>query len=171
MASLIMLQGPNAGHSYPLEGAASVIGRQPDSAVYLESLAVSRHHARVVCEGGRYFLEDLHSSNGTFLNGKRLAGRAPLTEHDAIQIGPYVLGLRLDTQPTPFATPAPSIEASIPALPSNRTLYAQNAEHKLGLVLEVARQLARSPDLDTLLHNLLDHLLALFPQTDRGLIL
>src|SRR5437879_1757899 len=100
MATLVTLQGPNPGRHFRLGDAATLIGRVPTAAVYLDSLAVSRQHARVVCADDAFFVEDLGSSNGTFLNGRRVEGRVPLTEHDTLQVGPYVLGLR--PEPTPF---------------------------------------------------------------------
>src|SRR5262245_63433287 len=99
MARLITLQGPNAGQQYELAEGGAVLGRQPDSPIYLESLAVSRQHARISCHDGTYYIEDLGSSNGTYLNGKPIAPRSPqtLTEQDTLQVGPYVLALRRDT--------------------------------------------------------------------------
>ena len=94
MAILVTLRGPNPGKQFPLEGETASIGRHAESAVFLESQAVSRHHARVLCEGDQFFIEDLNSSNGTFLNGKRIQQRTPLVEQDTLQIGPYFLGLR-----------------------------------------------------------------------------
>jgi serine phosphatase RsbU (regulator of sigma subunit) len=171
MASMITLQGPNTGQMFPLEEALSVIGRQPESTIFLESLAVSRLHALVVCENGDYFVEDTGSSNGTFVNGKRIEGRTPLTERDTLQVGPYVLALRRDTSPTEDESSQPVIRASITALPSNqKLLYAENPAHKLQVVLEIAQHLARTPE-ESLLGKLLDHLLCLFPQADRGLVL
>src|SRR4051794_22494277 len=94
MASLVTVKGPVPGQRFPLAGDSALIGRQPDAAVYLESLAVSRQHAQVLCQDGSYVVEDLGSSNGTFVNGQRVRGRMPLTEHDLLQVGPYVLALR-----------------------------------------------------------------------------
>ncbi len=89
MPSLVTVKGPNPGRRFPLDDLNSIIGRQPDAAIYLESLAVSRHHARIVCENGVYFVEDTGSSNGTYVNGHKIAGRVPLGERDTLQIGPY----------------------------------------------------------------------------------
>src|SRR5579862_7490020 len=112
MTKLIILQGPQAGRQFPLQAEASIIGRQQDSTVQLESLSVSRQHARVVQRGGNCFVEDAGSSNGTFLNGQRVAGSMLITERDSLQIGPYVLGLRRD-QPLPELEPDPIISAQV----------------------------------------------------------
>jgi sigma-B regulation protein RsbU (phosphoserine phosphatase) len=170
MATLVTLQGPNPGRHFRLGDGASLIGRQPTAAVYLDSLAVSRQHARVVQADEVYFVEDLGSSNGTFLNGRRIEGRVPLTENDTLQVGPYVLGLR--PEPPPFKTgPDQIIRTQVAATPANHTLYLQNPAYKLQVVLEIAQTLARTLELEPLLGKLLDHLLRLFPQADRGLVL
>ena len=64
------------------------IGRAPDNDVVLDSPVVSRHHAIVRREGERFFLRDLHTPNGTFVNGRRV-GRAWLKPGDQVRIGPY----------------------------------------------------------------------------------
>src|SRR5262249_59885067 len=99
MAALVTMKGPNLGQRFPLEGDHTLIGRQPDAAIYLESLAVSRHHAQIVHKNGGYVVEDLRSSNGTYVNGTRISAPTPLTEGDTLQVGPYVLALRPDPAP------------------------------------------------------------------------
>src|SRR5262245_43547409 len=159
MARLIALEGPEPGREFPLKPGPSLIGRQFDAVVFLEELAVSRQHAVVIWDGGGYFVEDLGSSNGTFVNGQRVAGRHPLTESDRLQIGPYVLTLRCDepAMPTPDE---PIIRASVAAQPSNSTLYTDNPAYKLQVVMEIAQPLARTPE-HALLGKLLDHMLDL----------
>ena len=64
------------------------IGRDPACAVWIEASGVSRRHARVHIDvGGTATVEDLGSTNGTFLKGVRVDGAAPLADGDAIQIG------------------------------------------------------------------------------------
>ena len=170
MASLITIQGPNEGQRFPLDGDSAIIGRQPDVGVFLESLAVSRQHARVVRQNGDFFLEDLHSSNGTYVNGRRITNRVPLSSRDSVQIGPYVLTLQEDPSASLSATQS-VVRARIDAAPSNQSLFTQNATYKLQVVLEITRDLGRTLDQDTLLSLLLDHLFRLFPQADRGMVL
>ncbi len=168
MIALVATKGPNAGRRFPLDGDGALIGRQPDVAVYLDSLSVSRHHARIVCREGGYFVEDLGSSNGTYVNGARVAGRAPLTEQDELRIGPYTFHLHTD-RPAPASAPDPIVRASLDATTTNQTLYSQNAAYKLQVVLAIAQDLGRALELNPVLGRLLDHLLHLFPQADRGM--
>ncbi|MBN1259467.1 MAG: FHA domain-containing protein [Anaerolineae bacterium] len=68
-----------------------LIGRDPSSHVFLDHPMVSRNHAEIVQQGGNYMLRDLGSSNGTFVNGQRVAGWVPVRMGDVIQVGPYKL--------------------------------------------------------------------------------
>ena len=171
MEALVTIKGPNTGRRFVLDGADSLgIGRQADSCVYLESLAVSRQHARIINDGGTWFVEDAGSSNGTFVNGRRVQGRVPLTENDTLQVGPYVLALRAEPSSTLSET-AQVIRAQVDALASNRTLFTQNPAQKLQAVLEISQHLGHRLETDDLLGDLLDHLLRLFPQADRGMVM
>ncbi len=71
------------------EKALMSIGRDKDNAIVLPAPSVSRFHAEVEKIGQRYRVRDLHSSNGTFVNGKRVDGETWVHPSDAIQIGPY----------------------------------------------------------------------------------
>jgi serine phosphatase RsbU (regulator of sigma subunit)/pSer/pThr/pTyr-binding forkhead associated (FHA) protein len=170
MAKLVILKGPNAGREFALDQDSMVLGRQTDSALCLESQAVSRHHARLLHEEGNFFVEDLGSSNGTYVNGARIRERVPLTEQDTLQIGPYLLGLRLP--PTSVASEEPVlIKGQVSASASDLSLYGQDPARKLEVVLEIGQTLARTLDLDALFAKLLDRLMILFPQADRGIVL
>src|SRR5229473_2582592 len=91
MARLVVINGSEAGKAFDLSATEVIIGRQTGAQIQLEGQKVSRHHARVVRQGDELRIEDLHSANGTFLNGKRLQAPASLRVHDEIGIGSYVL--------------------------------------------------------------------------------
>ena len=68
--------GPiSTGQAFPLIGETTVLGRHPECDIVLEAGAISRQHARILKSGDEYYFEDLHSRNGTFLNGERVDGR------------------------------------------------------------------------------------------------
>ena len=69
------------------------IGRDPDSDVFLDNPGISRKHVTIMrTPGGYYALQDMKSSNGTFMNGKRVQ-REYLTATDEIRVGKYTLGV------------------------------------------------------------------------------
>jgi serine phosphatase RsbU (regulator of sigma subunit)/pSer/pThr/pTyr-binding forkhead associated (FHA) protein len=172
MAILITMQGPEPGRIFVLDMPCTVLGRQADSTICLPAKAVSRQHAQLLHREDGYYVEDLNSSNGTFVNGQRLpANKAVrLSERDALQIGPYVLALR----PAPTVTPTePSlvVREQVSVVDPTGSVYSQAPALKLQVVLEIAQHLARTLDVEPLLDKLLDHLMRLFPQADRGMVL
>ncbi|MGI4788865.1 MAG: FHA domain-containing protein [Janthinobacterium lividum] len=84
---LVCIQGPYAGQSFPLTHAPAVIGRAPERDISLPAdTSISRSHARITYADGRHFIADEGSSNGTFVNGGRVADPRPLSSGDTIQL-------------------------------------------------------------------------------------
>jgi len=83
--------------SFDLVEGDNIIGRDPDCAVWLNSPSVSRRHARISVDGRRrrLTLEDLHSSNGTFLGGAPVEGQVELCDGAAIRFGSVDMKLHL----------------------------------------------------------------------------
>ncbi len=71
--------------------SVTAIGRADDNTLVLQDPFASAHHAIILWREGRWYLEDLDSHNGTYLNGKRLAGPQPLASGDRIGIGQTVV--------------------------------------------------------------------------------
>jgi DNA-binding winged helix-turn-helix (wHTH) protein len=94
------------GRRIALPEGPSVVGRAPDAAVRIDSMDVSRHHARIVVSCGVATIEDLGSRNGTRLNGVGITSVGVLSDGDIIGIGPamlvfHVLGLPGSTVSAP----------------------------------------------------------------------
>jgi hypothetical protein len=87
-ALVVRAGGGRAGESFKPTGERTRIGRSPDCEIFLDDVTVSRNHAVLVLENGKYHVEDQGSLNGTFVNRKRI-DNAPLTEGDELQIGKY----------------------------------------------------------------------------------
>jgi sigma-B regulation protein RsbU (phosphoserine phosphatase) len=166
MAMLVIVQGVGSGSSLPLTSEV-VIGRQTGVDLKLEGANISRRHARFFFESGKYFIEDLGSSNGTFVNDSKIKKRTGLAAGDHVRIGPYVL--RFDDSPE--ANKDSVIRAETLADLSNADLFRKSAEEKLQAVLQIAHELARSLELEVLLPQILERLLTLFPQADRALFI
>jgi len=92
-AILWVKQGRRRGHYYPIRHG-TVIGRDQGSLILDDSKA-SATHARITFENKHYVIWDFGSSNGTFVNGKRIRQATPLDENDVIKIGNTVFVLKL----------------------------------------------------------------------------
>jgi hypothetical protein len=86
--------GLEADERFDLIGGLS-IGRSKDSDVQIEDRYASGLHARLFERGGRFFVEDMDSTNGTLLNGATLKGEAELIDGDTVQIGDTVFRLEV----------------------------------------------------------------------------
>lgn len=85
-AYLIVLTGSNVGEMFRIEPGESVIGRGQGVAVRLIDDGISRRHARILQDGDKVVLEDLQSSNGTYVNGEVIR-TAELHDGDKIRLG------------------------------------------------------------------------------------
>jgi diguanylate cyclase (GGDEF)-like protein len=82
---LIIIGGNHVGKLYPLDKDELVAGRSPDCNIWIEDNAISRKHFRITKTEGKCMIEDLHSTNGTFVNNRRVQ-TAGLAAGDKIQI-------------------------------------------------------------------------------------
>jgi hypothetical protein len=92
-ALVIRSGGGRTGESFLLTDERIGIGRRPDSGIFLDDVTVSRDHAVLVKRGDDYFLDDLGSLNGTYVNRQR-ADSHRLEDGDELQIGKYKLTYR-----------------------------------------------------------------------------
>ena len=81
-------------HEVQLIEGDNLIGRDPDGTVWIDHPSVSRRHARILIGDGKARLEDLDSKNGTFVGGKRIQKKTPLSDGDEIRIGPETMVFR-----------------------------------------------------------------------------
>ncbi|MCX7935894.1 MAG: FHA domain-containing protein [Planctomycetota bacterium] len=121
MATLHVASGPGEGRIYAVGDETTTIGRDAACGVRLEDSQVSRLHAEIRREGpDRYFIRDLGSSNGTRLNGIRIAQWIKLRDGDEISLGQTLLRFSLRG-----ATPAAAEEESTPPETVIQTLETQ----------------------------------------------
>mgnify|MGYP001620190212 FL=1 len=134
---LVMQRGPTPGKSFELVKDVVTLGRDVSSDIVINDSEVSRHHARFTRQGDTYHLEDLGSTNGTFVNSVRVAGGRALVSKDIVGMGetvtlvyeavvsesaatvmaPSAGKVTEDTWKTQFdASPAPQVSAA--AMPS-----------------------------------------------------
>lgn len=191
MATLKVVSGPNAGHCYVITGDEAVLGRYPFCDIVLPSHSVSRQHARIVREAEGFYIEDLNSLNGTFVNGQRVVSRTRLNNLDRIHVYETLLSFQDGTlaavSPAPAEPTLPGLTAALSAQDEQALVRATRivgtvdalaeprldvgAEAKLRAVLEITRHLGRSLAVDEFLPKILDSLFEIFPQAERGYIL
>jgi hypothetical protein len=123
-----MQDGPTPGLRTQLQRRSVLMGRDPASDLPINDVEVSRRHARLIAQANGYAIEDLGSTNGTFVNEQRIRTAVPLNPGDMVRLGDKVTFLfeaetvALDeagttgipaqqltprTEPRPSATPAP----------------------------------------------------------------
>jgi hypothetical protein len=89
-----IIEGPNSGQSVELVGQSLLIGRGADAAIQLDDDYASTRHARLAFSGEQWFVEDLGSTNGTYLGSQRLSQATAITVGTRIRIGKSVLEIR-----------------------------------------------------------------------------
>lgn len=118
---LIVRRGPQPNQIYELNKDVITLGRDITNDIVINDPEVSRHHMRLTRGGGGYTMEDLGSTNGTFVNGQRLTGARPLASGDMVGLGETVtLGYESTLSPiVPVDQGAASAGTMIAPAPQN----------------------------------------------------
>jgi pSer/pThr/pTyr-binding forkhead associated (FHA) protein len=139
---LVMRSGPTPGKVYELSKDSVTIGREASADIVIPDPEVSRSHARLTSKQGTYMLEDLGSTNGTFVNKQRVTGQRLLNPGDEITLGENVvfsfegagiaatvaaaaLKVPAGAQTVPEPAPAPPAAAAGPA-PAKKSHTTRN---------------------------------------------
>ncbi len=190
MPTLEVLDGPDKGKIHAIERDETVLGRLAYCDIVVPQKSVSRQHTRILQTGGEYFVEDMHSTNGTFLNGKRIRARTQLSDQDLIRVynvsmlfrhtqsaesAPKAVGpssgavASSDEDSDSLETEEPSSQTTMTA--AIRRNVGVNAYEKLRTILDINRTLGSALNIDLVLPKILDSLFTVFPQTDRAYVL
>jgi len=189
LAALFVIQGFNRGARFDLAGhdGALGIGREAGNVIRLDDHEVSRRHAEIHRVGGAFFVGDLRSSNGTFLNDARVE-RAELSSGDRIRIGRTVMVYSGDGAEPPELSavdivpatssadgsrivrslPEDSIVMAAPEEPQNRWLA--RARSNLQVMYRTALAVSHTLEIDELLGRILE-LVFEWVEADRGCIM
>src|SRR5436190_23048827 len=190
MGVLEFLNGERAGQQLPLPDARAVLGRHPECDIVLDQGAVSRQHAQISHVNGEYYIEDLQSRNGTWVNGQAIQATQQLRDGDEVKICDLAMTFHRDS---PVNGNGPATIDSEPFqveeesetkvghsstvmwkmdLTSNleTTRLKVNPETKLRALMEITQNLSQATAIDDILPKVLDSLFNIFPQADRGFV-
>jgi sigma-B regulation protein RsbU (phosphoserine phosphatase) len=182
MAFLELITGTESGVRFEIKGDQAIIGRSPECDVPLDVAAVSRRHAAIVEDRGRFFIEDLQSRNGTFLNSDRLLDRTPLRDGDWITICDQTFhfhagqaeaqsGLAELVDDATTQTGRTNVMATLDVSGGSASWrLSARPEVKLAALVEISNNLAQTLSVDEILPKLLDSLFKVFVQADRGFV-
>jgi serine phosphatase RsbU (regulator of sigma subunit) len=171
---------------YELNQFPTKIGRHPDCHIQVAPNvgAVSRNHAQIIKDGDDYFIQDLESANGTFVNAHQLPrGQkhpTPLQHNDRIKLGPVKFRFENEDAVDPNNIDASSgidivdgVTDTImgSAMASGFGAFQTKPEEKLKGILKINQALAGQVDPAAIAPRIIDTLFEIFPQADRGSIL
>lgn len=118
---LIMRSGPTPGAIYPLDGDLITVGRDSSNTIQINDAEISRRHALLEHQGGKYLIKDAGSTNGTHVNGQRLAAPYVLKPGDVVSFGEGLVLVYESSDFDPGATVATSrgaVQQARAAVPS-----------------------------------------------------
>jgi phosphoserine phosphatase RsbU/P len=181
MPALHILKGQNQGQDVTITTDRVSFGRNPECTVVIPVTSVSREHAQILRVQGKFYIEDLQSRNGTFVNNQQITGRTLLKNNDRIRICDFLATFHDSLLPPLPASFAPeeeeeeesegstTVEATL-SHSSSLLLDTQPAE-KLNALYEISANLSKTLELDPLLPKIVDSLFQLFKQADRCFII
>ena len=168
MASISFLKGFNQGQTVKLAGSQIILGRDAEGCqLHLNVPAVSRKHAVIELIEGKYYIQDLKSRNGTFVNNQEIKGRTLLQDNDRIKICDNLMAFVESPpplQPLPEAinrswkeekneeddsSSSSTVEATL-SQSSKQVLQAQPAD-KLTILIDITNELTQNLNLKELL--------------------
>src|SRR3954454_7267870 len=104
---LVIVQGRSVNNTLKLSDGVTTIGRHDECQIRIKSSQVSRKHCELFEKKGLLLVKDLGSANGTYVNGKKVAGQQVLEPGDELMIGGIKLRVAKVGQPVGAKTPPP----------------------------------------------------------------
>ena len=89
MAKLHVINGPYKGQSFDLKGESLTIGRSGDNSIQIKDLSVSRNHIKILKKDNKFYVQDLGSTNGTYIHGQRIESGKKIEVKEGL---PIVMG-------------------------------------------------------------------------------
>ncbi len=175
MIKLYTMDGSDEGQSFDLNADTIYVGRSAVNHVRIKDKFVSRKHLMIVRKGNKYFIKDLKSKNGTFVNGEAIRPGVQFQVGEGV---PIVLGMSV------LCLGKACLDSVIPFLDSidlsreiteSETVVVQDrpmtSQKNMELIHKVSDVLMKSTDIYEILYKILDYILDLLKRVDRGVII
>ena len=178
MAKLYILGGPEKGKSFALESDLVSLGRGSESNIRVRDKSVSRRHLEIIRKGDTYFIKDLRSKNGTYVNHKEIKPGEPFKIEQGL---PVVVGKTLFCigeaylgEDEDLTTVLDSVDLS-KEMRESGTVFVQDRpmtpQKNIELLYRVSHILKQSLNINEILENILQDLLDLLKRIDRGVFI
>ena len=175
MVKLYILGGPGKGRSFDLETHITTIGRGPESHIRVQDRSVSRKHLEIVRKEDKYFIKDLRSKNGTYVNDERIKpGKLlEIEQGDPIAMGGTLFCIgEAHSREDEDLTPVLDAVDLVKEMNESGTVFVQDRpmtpQKNIELLYKVSHILKQSLSINEILENILRDLLDLLKRIDRG---
>lgn len=177
MTNLVVIDGPMKGRAFALRGNTTSIGRSPDNDVQFKDHSVSLNHARIVRRANRFFIADVKSRNGTWVNGQQIVSDQEVEVNEGIPISIGRISFRLER-------PDATLGAKHRSWPSWTEITEDSGRSRIGeerrlvydsgtfrLLYELSMILMQSLDVREICDKIMDFLFLHLKRIDGGTIL
>jgi pSer/pThr/pTyr-binding forkhead associated (FHA) protein len=104
--NLVYFRRDGERRDFQMDKSVCVLGRRQDCDLQIPLMGISRQHCELSVKGAKIFVKDLGSSNGTFVNGKRVQQSQELAPGDRLQVGLVLFTVQVDGKPSEVAPPS-----------------------------------------------------------------
>jgi len=175
MPKIYIINGPDKGQSFEVEEEAIFIGRASENEIHIKDKSVSRKHLKLVRRDEKYYVTDLGSKNGTFIDGTRIAGGK---EYEVREGMPIAAGMT-------FLSVGKAYPDDVLAVLDSIDLFKEldeegksevrdrplTAKKNMDLIYKVSKVLMQSMNMKEVMEKILQYVLELLKRIDRGVII
>jgi pSer/pThr/pTyr-binding forkhead associated (FHA) protein len=175
MPKIYIMNGPDKGRSFEVDEEAIFIGRAPDNEIHINDKSVSRKHLKIVKRAEKYYVTDLGSRNGTFIDGMRISGGK---EYEVKEGMPIAAGKTFLSVGKAYPDDVLAVLDSIDLFKeldeegkSEVKDRPSTAKKNMDLIYKVSNVLMQSLNMKEVMERILHYILELLKRIDRGVII